>query len=92
MSDLSTAMVTLEWEMTGFNKFLRTIMINYSDREYNFVNNCIFFFFFIISGDTRISLLKICMEGTKLDEEFDFPEISELLEGYTGSDIANVCR
>ncbi|XP_065225920.1 katanin p60 ATPase-containing subunit A1 isoform X2 [Planococcus citri] len=42
--------------------------------------------------ETRISLLKICMEGTKLDDDFDFQKISELLDGYTGSDIANVCR
>lgn len=32
------------------------------------------------------------MEGTQLDENFDYSEISERLEGYTGSDIANVCR
>lgn len=43
-------------------------------------------------GETRISLLKICMEGTQLDENFNYSEISERLEGYTGSDIANVCR
>lgn len=46
----------------------------------------------VFLGETRISLLKICMEGTQLDENFNYSEISERLEGYTGSDIANVCR
>lgn len=46
----------------------------------------------IFTGDTRISLLKICMDGTTLDDNFNFDEVSERLDGYTGSDIANVCR
>ncbi|XKL62841.1 hypothetical protein PGB90_002674 [Kerria lacca] len=32
------------------------------------------------------------MDGTTLDDNFNFDEVSERLDGYTGSDIANVCR
>ncbi|XP_039288932.1 katanin p60 ATPase-containing subunit A1 isoform X2 [Nilaparvata lugens] len=42
--------------------------------------------------DTRTALLKLCLEGIAIDQELDTSMIAEDLEGYTGSDITNVCR
>uniref|UniRef100_A0A1B6CIC8 Katanin p60 ATPase-containing subunit A1 n=1 Tax=Clastoptera arizonana TaxID=38151 RepID=A0A1B6CIC8_9HEMI len=42
--------------------------------------------------NTRIALLKLCMEGIKMDSAVNIKSIIENLEGYTGSDITNVCR
>jgi katanin p60 ATPase-containing subunit A1 len=41
---------------------------------------------------TRRALLKLCLEGVTVDETLDCDVIADKLEGYTGSDISNVCR
>ncbi|XP_060852189.1 katanin p60 ATPase-containing subunit A1-like isoform X3 [Rhopalosiphum padi] len=44
------------------------------------------------NDESRITLLKLCLEGVNLDESFDYRFVANKLRGYTGSDIANVCR
>ncbi|XP_046669939.1 katanin p60 ATPase-containing subunit A-like 1 isoform X2 [Homalodisca vitripennis] len=41
---------------------------------------------------TRTALLNLCMEGIKIDPSVSIKSLAEKLEGYTGSDITNVCR
>ncbi|XP_008472280.1 katanin p60 ATPase-containing subunit A-like 1 [Diaphorina citri] len=40
----------------------------------------------------RYQLLTLCLEGVVIDVNLDFHKISKMLEGYTGSDIANLAR
>lgn len=47
---------------------------------------------FLFSDESRITLLKLCLEGVDLDDSFDYRYVANKLRGYTGSDIANVCR
>ncbi|CAB0010863.1 unnamed protein product [Nesidiocoris tenuis] len=42
--------------------------------------------------ETRIALLKLCLKNLELEPTVDYNEISTRLEGYTCSDIINVCR
>lgn len=44
------------------------------------------------NDETRSALLKLCLEGVTVDETLDSNVIADKLEGYTGSDISNVCR
>lgn len=44
------------------------------------------------SDESRITLLKLCLEGVNLDDSFDYRYVANKLRGYTGSDIANLCR
>ncbi|XP_054272253.1 katanin p60 ATPase-containing subunit A1-like [Macrosteles quadrilineatus] len=44
------------------------------------------------NSETRAALLQLCMEGIKIDASVNIKAIVEKLEGYTGSDITNVCR
>lgn len=44
------------------------------------------------SDESRITLLKLCLEGVNLDNSFDYRYVANKLRGYTGSDIANLCR
>jgi katanin p60 ATPase-containing subunit A1 len=44
------------------------------------------------TDETRRALLKLCLEGVAVDETLDSNAIADKLEGYTGSDISNVCR
>lgn len=48
--------------------------------------------FVYVPDETRITLLHICMENISLDKNINFTIVSDKLEGYTCSDIANVCR
>lgn len=45
-----------------------------------------------LADETRSALLKLCLEGVTVDESLDSNVIADKLEGYTGSDISNVCR
>lgn len=47
---------------------------------------------FFCIGETRTALLKLCLDGIKVDPDVDMKEVAEQLNGYTGSDITNVCR
>ncbi|XP_046404109.1 katanin p60 ATPase-containing subunit A1-like [Ischnura elegans] len=42
--------------------------------------------------ESRIALLKLCLEGVAVDESLELEAVANKLEGYTGSDISNVCR
>ncbi|PNF36744.1 hypothetical protein B7P43_G11574 [Cryptotermes secundus] len=44
------------------------------------------------NDEARSALLKLCLEGVPVDETLDTNVIVAKLEGYTGSDISNVCR
>lgn len=44
------------------------------------------------NDETRTALLKLCLEGVTVEEAFDHQTVADKLEGYTGSDISNVCR
>nr|CAD7393070.1 unnamed protein product [Timema cristinae] len=44
------------------------------------------------NDDTRSALLKLCLEGVTVDSKLDTNVIADKLDGYTGSDITNVCR
>lgn len=47
---------------------------------------------FFDAGETRMALLKLCLDGIKVNPDVDMKEVVEKLNGYTGSDITNVCR
>lgn len=41
---------------------------------------------------TRVRLLKLCLRDVALNESVKLKEIASQLEGYSGSDISNLCR
>ncbi|XP_068631226.1 katanin p60 ATPase-containing subunit A1-like [Battus philenor] len=41
---------------------------------------------------TRTKLLKLCLHEVSLTEDVDFNQLSVKLDGYSGSDICNICR
>ncbi|CAH2070926.1 unnamed protein product, partial [Iphiclides podalirius] len=41
---------------------------------------------------TRMKLLKLCLREVSLTDDVDFDELAEKLDGYSGSDICNICR
>ncbi|KAM3967275.1 katanin p60 ATPase-containing subunit A1 [Aphomia sociella] len=41
---------------------------------------------------TRVKLLKLCLREVILSEDVDLSELATRLEGYSGSDICNLCR
>lgn len=47
---------------------------------------------FQFSEETRSALLDLCLKGVNLSSAVDTNQISDKLEGFTGSDITNVCR
>uniref|UniRef100_A0AAG5CUD8 Katanin p60 ATPase-containing subunit A1 n=1 Tax=Anopheles atroparvus TaxID=41427 RepID=A0AAG5CUD8_ANOAO len=42
--------------------------------------------------NTRKALLELCLKGVSISPDLNTDTITEQLNGYTGSDIANVCR
>lgn len=42
--------------------------------------------------DSRIALLTLYLKNISTCNDLDLSSISELLNGYSGADIANVCR
>ncbi|XP_058822667.1 katanin p60 ATPase-containing subunit A-like 1 isoform X2 [Topomyia yanbarensis] len=44
------------------------------------------------NDNTRKALTELCLKGVNVSPDLDMEGISEQLRGYTGSDIANVCR
>jgi katanin p60 ATPase-containing subunit A1 len=42
--------------------------------------------------DSRISLFNINLRGVSLDPSVDLKDLAAKSEGYSGSDITNVCR
>ncbi len=40
----------------------------------------------------RTKIFELCTKEVEMDETIDFVELGELAEGYSGSDIATVCR
>ncbi|CDW53212.1 katanin p60 ATPase containing subunit A1 [Trichuris trichiura] len=43
-------------------------------------------------SDCRRRMLEINLQDLKVADDLDFDEISSLLHGYSGADVANVCR
>ncbi|CAG5041337.1 unnamed protein product [Parnassius apollo] len=41
---------------------------------------------------TRMKLLKLCLREVSLTDDVDFNELAGKLDGYSGSDICNICR
>jgi katanin p60 ATPase-containing subunit A1 len=44
------------------------------------------------NDETRSALLKLCLKGVSMADNLDTNVIADKLKGFTGSDIANVCR
>ena len=42
--------------------------------------------------ESRIQLFEINLRGVKLDESINIEQLAKMSEGYSGSDITNVCR
>ncbi len=42
--------------------------------------------------EARAIIFKLNSEGIAMDEDIDFKGLSDMTEGYSGSDIANVCK
>ncbi|EFJ08634.1 hypothetical protein SELMODRAFT_131462, partial [Selaginella moellendorffii] len=42
-------------------------------------------------GSSRVEILKVLLEGEKLDKKFDLEELGRLTTGYSGSDLKNLC-
>ncbi|EFJ19801.1 hypothetical protein SELMODRAFT_110504, partial [Selaginella moellendorffii] len=40
---------------------------------------------------SRVEILKVLLEGEKLDNKFDLEELGRLTTGYSGSDLKNLC-
>lgn len=50
-------------------------------------------FIFLSIGEGRLALLHINLREVKVAEDgVDLDAIAELLDGYSGADITNVCR
>lgn len=47
---------------------------------------------FYSAEETRSALLELCLKGVNLSSNLDTKSISDKLNGFTGSDITNVCR
>ncbi|VVC98828.1 unnamed protein product, partial [Leptidea sinapis] len=41
---------------------------------------------------TRVKLLKLCLREVALADDVKLPELAVKLDGYSGSDICNLCR
>ncbi|CAG9794993.1 unnamed protein product [Diatraea saccharalis] len=41
---------------------------------------------------TRVKLLKLCLREVALADDVQLPELANKLDGYSGSDICNLCR
>lgn len=46
----------------------------------------------ILTGEGRLVLLKINLREVKMNPDVDLEKIADLLDGYSGADITNVCR
>ena len=44
------------------------------------------------NDETITALLELCLKGVNVSPDLDMKSIADQLKGYTGSDIANVCR
>jgi len=44
------------------------------------------------NADTREEILTVTMQNNRVEPDVNFTEIASLLEGYTGSDIKEICR
>ncbi|XP_062555338.1 katanin p60 ATPase-containing subunit A1 isoform X4 [Armigeres subalbatus] len=44
------------------------------------------------NDNTRKALLELCLKGVNMSPDLETDTIADQLRGYTGSDIANVCR
>ena len=44
------------------------------------------------SHEAREIIFKLNSEGIELDDDINFNELADITEGYSGSDIANVCK
>ncbi|EAT42264.1 AAEL006182-PA [Aedes aegypti] len=44
------------------------------------------------NDNTRKALLELCLKGVNMSSDLETETIADQLRGYTGSDIANVCR
>lgn len=53
---------------------------------------CIFLPPFFSADETRSALLDLCLKDVNLSTALDPKQISDKLNGFTGSDITNVCR
>ena len=42
--------------------------------------------------DGRMQLFRVCLSGVGLADDVDFDELVRLTEGYSGADVASVCR
>ena len=42
--------------------------------------------------NTRLNILKVTLSGNRLDKTVNLTTLAEKLDGYTGSDIKEVCR
>lgn len=54
--------------------------------------NWTLFFCCFGADDTRSALLDLCLKDVNLSKAVDPKDITEKLNGFTGSDITNVCR
>ncbi|XP_035779890.1 katanin p60 ATPase-containing subunit A1-like isoform X3 [Anopheles albimanus] len=44
------------------------------------------------NDNTRKALLELCLKGVSISPDLNIDTVADQLNGYTGSDIANVCR
>lgn len=63
-----------------------TDILLYTCGTYTFEKNC------FLSDETRSALLDLCLKDVNLSQMVDRKDISDNLNGFTGSDITNVCR
>ena len=55
-------------------------------------NKYTYLFFLMLLAVGRKELLKINLREVKCADDVDLSELAETMDGYSGSDITNVCR
>lgn len=51
-----------------------------------------YYYLYLLSEPTRVKLLQLCLREVVLAENVNLSELAIKLDGYSGSDISNLCR
>ncbi|KAH8414137.1 hypothetical protein KR222_008807 [Zaprionus bogoriensis] len=73
-------------------RFEKRIYIPLPNGEYRRVPHCALTLTCSVAEETRSALLNLCLKDVSLSSDLNTGIIGDELQGYSGSDISNVCR